>query len=144
MGAQIAPLRVVLDSNVLISALLFGGRVGELHAHWRAGRIVPLVSKATFAELRRVLAYPKFRLTPAEIVLLVEEEFLPWAEVVEVPPSADPPRCRDPHDEKFLHLAAAGRADCLVTGDADLLVLQRHGKTAIITVNVFLERLAGK
>lgn len=58
---------MVLDTNVVLSALLFGsGRLSALRVHWQAARMLPLVSKATVQELLRVLAYPKFRLTAAE------------------------------------------------------------------------------
>ncbi|MFM1987242.1 MAG: hypothetical protein RJA99_199 [Pseudomonadota bacterium] len=54
--------RVVLDTNIVVSALLLpGGAAGAVRAAWQAGRIVPLASAATARELVRVLAYPKFR-----------------------------------------------------------------------------------
>lgn len=59
---MIAP-RVVLDSNVVLSALLFSrGRLAWIRAAWQGGRFVPLASKPTVEELIRVLGYPKFRL----------------------------------------------------------------------------------
>ena len=61
------PLRAVLDTNVLVSALLFGGQPGKLQELWTAKRFVPLVSNETFAEFSKVLAYPKFRLSAAEV-----------------------------------------------------------------------------
>jgi putative PIN family toxin of toxin-antitoxin system len=81
-----------------------------------------LLSKETFAELRRVLAYPKFHLTPGEISAIIEIEILPWIEVVEVLDKIAG-ICRDPHDDKFLAVAVHGGADLLITGDNDLLVL---------------------
>ena len=59
---EAAPLRVVVDTNVLLSALLFGGQPGRLRDLWVEGRIVPLVSQETFAEFSKVLYYPKFDL----------------------------------------------------------------------------------
>ena len=55
MGKKVARLRVVLDTNVLVSTLLFGGQPGKLRDLWVAKRIVPLVSKETFAEFSKVL-----------------------------------------------------------------------------------------
>jgi predicted nucleic acid-binding protein len=56
--------RVVLDTNVVVSALVFGtGRLAEMRIAWQGERLLPLVSKATVEELLRVLAYPKFQLT---------------------------------------------------------------------------------
>jgi putative PIN family toxin of toxin-antitoxin system len=122
-GARLPP-RVVLDSNVVLSALLFGhGAAGQVRHAWQAGRVTPLACAATVAELVRVLAYPKLRLTPEEQHELLAD-FLPYATPVAVPePPPEVPPCRDPHDLPFLHLAAAGRARLLVTGDADLLAL---------------------
>ncbi|WP_374668994.1 putative toxin-antitoxin system toxin component, PIN family [Ramlibacter sp.] len=119
-----ATLRVVLDTNVVLSALVFrGGPAARVRAAWQAERFKPLVSKATAEELIRVLAYPKFRLTADERQELLAD-YLPWAEVVPIPepPPAVPP-CRDINDLPFLHLAVAGRAKVLVSGDGDLLAL---------------------
>ena len=59
--------RVVLDTNVLVSALLFKGRLARLVELWQKGAIVPVISKETFDELRTVLCYPKFALNAEEI-----------------------------------------------------------------------------
>lgn len=141
MGKKIIPYRVVIDTNVLVSGLLFGGEPGRLRDLWIGGRIVPLVSKETFAEIVKVLAYPKFRLTAAEIDMLVEQELLPHFQVVDVTEDASGV-CRDPHDDQFLALADSGGASHLVTGDQDLLVLKRYGKTKIVSVNNFLRLFA--
>jgi putative PIN family toxin of toxin-antitoxin system len=116
--------RVVLDTNVVVSALLFGaGSTARLRSAWQAGRIVPLASTATARELVRVLAYPKFRLTAPEQQDLLAD-YLPWVAVVRIPdPPPAVPACRDPFDVPFLHLAVAGRARALVTGDRALLAL---------------------
>ena len=119
-----AALRVVLDTNVVLSALLFGGGpAARVRAGWQAGRFVPLASTATAQELVRVLAYPKFRLNTNEQQDLLAD-YLPWVRAVRVPdPPPAVPACRDPLDLPFLHLAVAGRARVLVSGDRDLLVL---------------------
>jgi putative PIN family toxin of toxin-antitoxin system len=114
----------MLDTNVVLSALVFAsGPTARLRLAWQAGHCLPLVSRATAAELLRVLAYPKFKLGTAEREELLAD-YLPYAEVVTVPePPPATPDCRDPHDLPFLHLALAGRAQTLITGDQDLLVL---------------------
>ena len=76
--------KVVLDTNVLMSALLFKGSLSKMVDLWKAGRIKPVFSRSTFQEFKRVLTYPKFALTPKEILILLEEEVLPYFEVVEV------------------------------------------------------------
>jgi uncharacterized protein len=135
--AEVVPFRVVLDTNVILSSLLFrSGRVAWLCDAWKARRIIPLVSKETLCELLRVLAYPKFKLTSLEQQTLLEA-FLPYAETVAVRNTVSLPVCRDPHDQKFLTLAKQGRADYLVTGDADLLTLQGFKGCPVITPEHF-------
>jgi len=56
-------MRVVFDTNTVISALLFGGSLGWLVAHWQNELVTPLVSRETAQELLRVLGYPKFGLS---------------------------------------------------------------------------------
>lgn len=135
--------RWVLDTNAVLSALIRpGGVSGRLRLAWQSQRFVPLVSRATAAELIRVLAYPKFKLTPDEQHDLLAD-YLPWAEAARIPePPSTTPACRDPHDLPFLQLALATRADALVTGDADLLVLAPVRKLAIITPAQAIARLS--
>ena len=117
-------IRVVLDTNTVISALLFGGDLSWLVDHWRCDAAVPLVSRATAGELLQVLRYPKFGLSEANIEVFAAR-YLPFAERIEVDESVLAlPACRDPNDRIFLALAHAGRADVLVTGDNDLLGLR--------------------
>ena len=135
-------LRVVLDTNVVLSSLVFGkGTTARLRAAWQARRFLPLVSTATAQELIRVLAYLKLRLDAQEQQELLAD-YLPYAEAVRIaqpPPTV--PICRDPLDRPFLHLAAAGRAGALVTGDADLLTLVRVGRCPTMTPEAFLSSL---
>ena len=77
-------LRVVLDTNILVSALLFTGSASNLVPFWREGRIVLLVSKKIIQEYLRVLSYPKFSLTDLEIQIFFHEEILPFVEVVKI------------------------------------------------------------
>lgn len=137
------PPRLVLDTNVVVSALVFGkGRLAALRHSWQRRACVPLVSKPTVTELLRVLAYPKFRLTAPEQAQLLEE-FLPWAEVLALPePWPALPVCRDPKDQVFLVLAHAAQADALVTGDADLLALSGTFGLPILTVEQWSVRQA--
>jgi putative PIN family toxin of toxin-antitoxin system len=130
-------IRVVLDTNVLISALLFEGELSRIVGLWQKGRIVPVVSRETFDELRTVLEYPKFSLSRAEIKSLIECEILPFFEVVTV---SKPVKgvCRDPEDDKFISCAISAGADCIVTGDKDLLDLIQYQSTRIIHVSNFI------
>jgi putative PIN family toxin of toxin-antitoxin system len=75
-------VRVVLDTNVLVSALLFTGISSELVPLWQRSIITVLLSRGILEEYLRVLSYPKFQLSEAEIKGLIEEELLPYVEVV--------------------------------------------------------------
>jgi putative PIN family toxin of toxin-antitoxin system len=134
--------RWVLDTNAVLSALIRpGGVSGKLRLAWQSRWFVPLVSRPTAAELIRVLAYPKFKLTLDEQHELLSD-YLPWAEVVHLPvrlPKTPP--CRDPHDIAFLQLALAAKSDALVTGDADLLTLAPLRGMDIITPAQAIEKL---
>ncbi len=116
--------RVVIDTGVVVSALLFtAGRLHWLRTAWQERAVIPVVSKATVEELVRVLGYPRFALTAEERDELLGD-FLPYAEILPDPhPMNSLPTCRDPHDQKFLDLASVSRADALISGDADLLAL---------------------
>ena len=137
-----APPRVVLDTNVVLSALLFrAGRLSAIRGAWQNERIIPLVSSGTAAELLRVLGYPKFKLSSDDQRELVAD-VLPYCTVVSLPKT--PPRapaCRDPHDIPFLQLAASGRAKYLVTGDNDLLAIRGRLSYRIVTAEKFLKSL---
>jgi putative PIN family toxin of toxin-antitoxin system len=133
-------VRVVLDTNTIISALLFSGTASRLVPIWRSGRIQPLLSRPILDEYLRALAYPKFGLGADEIKELLGETFLPFAEVVRVTKRLAI-RVRDPDDRKFLECAVAGRAEFLVAGDRDLLALQSYRGLAILTAGDFLTRI---
>jgi putative PIN family toxin of toxin-antitoxin system len=134
-------MRVVLDTNVLVSALLFpAGSLSWLREQWQSRVVLPLVSHATTAELTRVLSYPKFRLTDDEREDLLAD-YLPWCETVIVSKPPAVPECRDFSDRPFLELALAGKADALVTGDDDLLALASVFSVPILTPNATRDRL---
>lgn len=134
--------RVVLDSNVVVSALLFsGGRLAWMREAWRR-RFKPLTSRAAADELIRVLGYPKFGLAPAEIMALLGD-YLPFAETVDVPGAmASGPVARDPDDQKFLDLAVAGGASWLVTGDRDLLAVEVPEGLRLVSPETFRGELS--
>jgi uncharacterized protein len=136
------PPRVVLDTNLVLSALVFAqGRLVALRHAWQGGYCVPLVSKATAAELIRVLAYPKFKLGDDEQQELLAD-YLPWCATVRIPnPPPSTPDCRDPFDQPFLQLAVAGKADYLVSCDQDLLILADRFDCPIVSAEQFLKML---
>jgi uncharacterized protein len=118
--------RVVLDSNVLLSALVFaGGTLGRFRSLWSTGKILPFASKETTQELIGLLANKKFKLDSVDQESLLSD-YLPFVQIADVPLNIQQislPICRDACDQMFLELALASKADFLVTGDQDLLVL---------------------
>ncbi len=135
-------MRVVLDTNAVLSAILFPqGCLAWLKEVWTAGRIIPLVSQATLQELLRVLAYPKFKLSQEEIEAALSA-YLPYTEGVEVSlgETSDLPSCRDKDDQMFVSLAAASKADVLVSGDQAILELAGQTPFAIETPAQFKKR----
>ena len=130
---------VVLDTNVVLSALVFGGgTAGRLRTAWQAGAFMPLVSTPTAQELVRVLAYPKFRLSAGDREELLAD-YLPYTTTVLIPdPPPKVPECRDAFDVMFLELAVVGKAKVLVTGDRDLLALAGQTKFSILALDIFL------
>ena len=142
-------IRVVLDTNVVLSALLFRtGRLSPVRQGWQGEHFVPVVCNQTMAELIRVLGYKKFKLDQADINNILAM-YMPYVEIhpLSAPPRtiAHTPQCRDPKDQMFLNLAQSAKVDYLVTGDEDLLVLnnaaQQHSFFNICTPMNFLTRL---
>jgi putative PIN family toxin of toxin-antitoxin system len=131
-------IRVVLDTNVLISALLFKGELTRMVGLWQRGKMIPIISKETFDELRTVLEYPKFSLSRAEIKSLIEQEILPFFEVVNVSKHVKG-ACRDPGDDKFISCAISANADYIVTGDRDLSDLKKYQSVRIIHASDFIK-----
>lgn len=133
-------VRLVPDTNVLLSALLFSsGSLAWLRRAWQSETILPLVSQATALELIRVLSYPKFRLSDEEREDMLAD-YLPWCETVIVSDPPDVPLCPDPFDRPFLELALTRKADALVTGDEDMLALAQEFPVPILTPAVAKRR----
>ena len=132
-------MRLVVDTNILISALLAGTSLpAQLIVRWRDGRFDLLTAAEQLDELMRVTRYPKIRerLTPALAGRLVND-LRAVAVNVDKLPVVDV--STDPHDNYLLAIAAAGSADFLVTGDKrDLLGIAVYGGTKIVTARDFL------
>ena len=133
-------VKVVVDTNVLVSALLFGGKPGKLIPLWQRGKIRPLASKEIIDEYLRVITYPKFKLAEEEINFLLYQEILPYFEVIDVESG---PRIiiKDSEDDKFIRCALAGKAKCIVSGDRHLLAIKTYRKIKILTPSDFLQKV---
>ena len=139
--------RVVLDTNCMISALLFShGVLAQLRTLWQEKKFVPLLCSSTARELIRVLSYHKFKLSPEDIQEILKD-ILPWAEVVEL--SVTPTEVdylhhlKDPKDTDFILLSEQEKVSALVSGDKHLLELRPHASVSIMLPMEFIELLSG-
>ena len=134
--------RVVLDTNCLVSALIFSrGKFAWLREAWQARRFVALASYDTVGELLRVLSYPKFKLSQEDQETLLAE-FLPYVETVKIETIPDGlPGIRDADDLIFLVLATVANADVLVSGDGGILAVKTQFHIPVLTVAEFSDWL---
>ena len=130
--------RLVVDTNVILSAILFPNSVPSRALDRSQGSVV-LASKLTLQELNEVAERSRFdRYVEREKRRRLVAEFVRAAVTVDIP---FPIRaCRDPRDDKFLEVAVHGRADLIVTGDTDLLALHPFRGIAILTPTEYLEQ----
>ena len=132
--------RFVLDTNVIISAVLRPQSKPNF-AFRKAQQLgIILVSPPTWLELETVLSRPKFNryITPEERQAFL----LDFSQTVELilETNFTTNECRDPKDNKYLELAVNGKAECIITGDQDLLILHSFQSVDIITVAEFMLR----
>jgi putative PIN family toxin of toxin-antitoxin system len=133
-------MRGVIDTSVLVSGLIRPrGTTGEVLLDLRNGKFTILYSNETIMEIIDVLGRDKFRLKyhilPDDISALINLIRLRGEVVIPKQRVAD---CRDPKDDKFLDVALSGDADCLVSGDLDLLSMNPYRSIPIITPVEFL------
>ncbi len=133
-------MRVLLDTNVLISGILFRGPPRELLELAIRGEIDLVASPALLDELEAVLLR-KFELPP-ELSRTVRAELESLADVVL--PAEVRAVSRDPDDDRILAAAVSGTAEVIVTGDRDLLVLGAHHEIPIVSPADFVSRLASE
>ena len=132
-------MRAVVDTNVFISGLFWGGRPRRVMDLAAAGRFQALTSAELLLELEDVLT-EDFEV-PQERVDLVLRDVLSYAEMI-VPGGEPSIAVRDVDDVKVIACAIAGRADCIITGDRDLLSLGDVQGISVLTPEEFLrERL---
>ena len=138
-------VRAVVDTNVLLSGLLWRGAPHRLIEQARAGALTLIVSPILLAELGEVIHRPKFRTILARSRIDPErmlDELRRLAEIVDPPPLPEQVS-RDPDDDAVLALAVASKADLIISGDADLLALGTHAGIPIIDAAVAIVRLGG-
>jgi putative PIN family toxin of toxin-antitoxin system len=136
-------MRAVVDTGVLVSALIHRqGTTGEVLRALREGRFTAIYSTDILVEIIDVLGRPtlrvKYHIELDEISIVINLIRLRGDLVI---PARKVPMCRDPKDDKFLEAALAGGADCIVSGDGDLLNLTSFENIPILRPAEFLARL---
>lgn len=134
-------MRTVLDTNIVISALLFRGSMAAIHREIVLGGITAFASQPMVREYARVLAYPKFGLNEVELVYLLEEEIGRYF----LPVSGPLPEGRwipeDPSDDCFINTAMECPGSVLVSGDRHILEAKERLPITVLAVAELLERL---
>ena len=134
-------MRIVLDTNILISALVSDkGASAHILARCQTGELELLISPGSIVELRRVLAYPRIRksikVSDEQIERFVT--FLEESSVVLTPPTERRVVPADADDDKFVALALAGEAPYIVSGDDHLLNVGQYQGVTILKPAAFL------
>jgi putative PIN family toxin of toxin-antitoxin system len=136
-------MRVVLDTNVLVSAIIRPqGVAAQVLRHLRLRHYELLASRTTFDELVTTIYRPRLQVKYG----LTEEALRPVLKLIYLrsiilQPQIKITACRDPKDDIYLEVAIAGQADAIVTGDGDLLSLHPFRSIPIITPSEFLAAL---
>lgn len=133
-------MRIVIDTGVFISAAIKSQTIPSIAVRRAVQQGVLLKSHSTEAELMDVIDRPYLARLIARTARARLVELMSLAELV--PTSEHIAACRDPKDDKFLELAVSGRADVIVSGDADLLVLNPFRRIPIVTPAAFVHGMA--
>jgi len=136
-------MRLVLDTNVVVSAVVFGGIPLRLLQAAASGDALLFTSPILLTELRKVLARPHLAEPLARKQSSVDQAIASYGELaLRVSPLFTPRVVeRDPDDDCVIACALAARADAIVSGDHDLLELRQHQGIAILTAADALARL---
>ena len=130
-------MKVVVDTNVLISGVFFGGMPSRVLEAWRDGRIDLVVSPDILEEYRRVGEELAERFTGVSLAPLLALLVM-TAEIIETPGLPEQVS-RDPEDDKIIACALAGDCKCIVSGDKDLLEVSGYQGVKIVAPREFLE-----
>lgn len=138
-------MRIVIDTNLLLSAFLWGGTPQMLIERVRSNAAELAISPALLAEFGNVIGRPKFAAILARTTRTPErilQQLRTLADVVAAPPLRQPV-CRDPKDDIVLACALAASANLVASGDDDLLTLKVFQGIEIVDAAEALRRIAG-
>ena len=130
-------MKIILDTNVLISGVFFSGPPFQILDAWRNGKIKILISPEILAEYRKVgeilsEQFPSINLDSFFAIVARE------AEIIAAPPLPEPV-CEDPDDDKFLSCALSGQCRIIVSGDKHLKRISGYRGIVVITPRKFVE-----
>lgn len=139
-------MRLVLDTNIVASGLLWNGLPAQLIDAARADEIEIFTSRVLLSELTRILCRAKFAKVIAAGGLPLDELVLSYAELATlVTPEPIPATVlNDPDDDHVLACALAAKAELIVSGDHDLLALKRFREIPIVTATEAMRILSGQ
>lgn len=131
-------MRVVLDTNVFISGVFFGGQPGKVLSAWRDGRVRLVLSLQILEEYVEVLhrlekLYPPVEVKPAIDLILA------GSEIITAPP-LEKPASSDPDDDKFIACALASKAKVIISGDKHLLDMEGFQDLEIVRPSAFVKK----
>lgn len=133
------PVAIVADTNVIVSALFWGGNESKIVHLVEEGKIELLTSVALLDELKRVLMYERFGLNEKDVddnvkyILTISKIISPKRRLRVIP--------EDPADNRVLECASAGKAAYIVSGDKHLLQLKKFGRAKIVRAKELLSVL---
>ena len=133
-------MRIVVDTNVIASAIFFGCKPYQLLHYIMEGRVDVVASKEIVDEYEEIVLRLKQKY-PRIDTRIPLQELLSKFEIIRV--SSDIQASRDPDDNKFISCAVDGKCLYIVSGDDDLLSVGSYGDVEILTVAEFLSRLDG-
>ena len=133
-------MRIVIDTNVVASAVFFGGKPYELLHYIMEGRVDVVASKEIVDEYEDIVHRLQQKY-PAISTKIPLQEFIARFEIIRV--SSDIHISRDPDDDKFISCAVDGKCIYIVSGDNDLLSIGNYRDIEILTVVDFLNRFGG-
>ena len=134
-------MQVVLDTNVLVSGIFWHGPASQILELWAKDKIEVVVSPEILTEYQRLLAEME-RDKPAGLADAWTVFIAQHATVIH--PAGHPRLCRDPDDDKFLHCALSAGVKILITGDKDLLSMDRMADVELVSPAAFLRRYTHK
>ena len=130
-------MRIVIDTNVIVSGIFFGGRPGDLLQLVLTRQVEAIATSQILAEYQATIhcllkRYGGTHLHFSMLPLFTAMEVIPQTESIKI--------CRDPDDDKFISCVVDGRCIYIVSGDKDLLSLGQYGDVEILTVTQFFEK----